>query len=245
MYNKKEGAEGLREKLKRICEILECEYGRKYPKKTNPIDTLILTILSQNTNFKNCEAAYEGLIATFKTWEEVLEAPEEGIAKAITVGGLARIKARRIKSALSRIKEEAGEIDFGFLTAMSTKNAMDFLLSMDGVGQKTAACVLCFSFDKPCFPVDTHIYRICKRLELIPKIYEDRKIRDEIAKIMEENIPKNEICAFHLNLIEHGRRICTARKPKCDECVLKDYCQKIEPQTRNQGIENRILTSVF
>ena len=129
-------SEDLKRCVRRICELLECEYGRKkHPAKTNPIDTLVLTIL----------------------------------------------------------------------------------LSIDGVGQKTAACVLCFSFDKPCFPVDTHIYRICKRLGL------GGNSRKEIASPIEETIAVDKLCAFHLNLIEHGRRICTARKPKCNDCVLKDY----------------------
>ena len=102
-------------------------------------------------------------------------------------------------------------------------------MSMDGVGQKTAACVLCFSFDKPCFPVDTHIYRICKRLGLGVEVTDKRENnREEIAKMMEETIPEDKICTFHLNLIEHGRRICTARKPRCDECVSRDYCRKID-----------------
>jgi len=96
---------------------------------------------------------------------------------------------------------------------------------MDGVGQKTAACVLCFSFDKPCFPVDTHIYRICKRLGLDLGVTDKRKnSRAGIAKVMEETISEDKISAFHLNLIEHGRRICTARNPRCNECVLKGYC---------------------
>ena len=212
-------SEDLKRCVRRICELLECEYGRKkHPAKTNPIDTLVLTILSQTTNFKNCKAAYEGLIAEYKTWQDVLEAPEDDLAKAISIGGLGRIKARRIKNALSRIKEKEGEVDLRFLAAMSTEDAMEFLLSMDGVGQKTAACVLCFSFDKPCFPVDTHIYRICKRLGL------GGNSREEIASLIEETIAGDKLCAFHLNLIEHGRRICTARKPKCNDCVLKDYC---------------------
>ena len=211
-------SEDLKRCVRHICELLECEYGRKHPAKTNPIDTLVLTILSQTTNFKNCKAAYEGLTAEYKTWQDVLEASEEDLAKAISVGGLGRIKARRIKNALSRIKEKEGEVDLRFLAEMSTEDAMEFLLSMDGVGQKTAACVLCFSFDKPCFPVDTHIYRICKRLDL------GGNSREEIASLIEETIAGDKLCAFHLNLIEHGRRICTARNPKCNDCVLKDYC---------------------
>lgn len=212
-------SEDLKRGVRRICELLECEYGlKKHPAKTNPIDTLVLTILSQTTNFKNCKSAYEGLIAEYKTWQDVLEASEEDLAKAISVGGLGRIKARRIKNALSRIKEKEGEVDLRFLAEMSTEDAMGFLLSMDGVGQKTAACVLCFSFDKPGFPVDTHIYRICKRLGL------GGNSREEIASLIEETIAGDKLYAFHLNLIEHGRRICTARKPKCNDCVLKDCC---------------------
>jgi len=109
-------------------------------------------------------------------------------------------------------------VDWRFLAEMRTEDAREFLLIMAGVGLKSGACVLCFSFDKPCFPVDTHIYRICKRLGL------GGNGREEIASLIEETIAGDKLCAFHLNLIEHGRRICTARNPKCNDCVLKDYC---------------------
>ena len=217
------------ERLRRICEILERAYGEKAVEPRNPVEVLVRTILSQNTNEKNTEEAFKSLTARFK-YEELLTASEEEIADAIRKGGLGRVKARRLKTALSALKNAAvqrskmqrsqrnGGDFFHFLEDMEVEEAREFLTSIPGIGQKTASCVLCFAFRKKAFPVDTHIRRIFSR---VLGIHSPR----EIARLVEQSIRSSKIVGFHLNLIEHGRRVCKPQRPKCEICVLRELCE--------------------
>ena len=225
-----EEEEEIGERLRRICEILERVYGEKAVEPRNPVEVLVRTILSQNTNEKNTEEAFKSLTARFK-YEELLAASEEEIADAIRKGGLGRIKARRLKTALSALKNAAvqrskmqrngggkGDFNFHFLEDMGVEEAREFLTSIPGIGQKTASCVLCFAFRKKAFPVDTHIRRIFSR---VLGIQSPR----EIANLVERSIRSSKIVGFHLNLIEHGRRVCKPQRPKCEICVLREVCE--------------------
>ena len=221
------------ERLRRICGILERAYGEKAVEPRNPVEVLVRTILSQNTNDKNTEEAFKSLTARFK-YEELLAASEEEIADAIRKGGLGRIKARRLKTALSALKNasmqrskmqrsqrnggDKGDFNFHFLEDMDVEEARKFLTSIPGIGQKTASCVLCFGFRKNAFPVDTHIRRIFSR---VLGIHSPR----EIARLVERSIRSSKIVSFHLNLIEHGRRVCKPQRPKCEICVLRELCE--------------------
>ncbi|MHC1579804.1 MAG: endonuclease III domain-containing protein [Candidatus Alkanophagales archaeon] len=222
----------MHEKVKKLYELLRAEYGHKERPKADALEVLIRTILSQNTNYRNCARAYENLRKRFPTWDALLAAEEREIADAIRVGGLAGLKARRIKNALRRIKEVAGRLDLDFLKDLDADAAKEFLMSLDGVGAKTAACVLCFSLGKPAFPVDTHIFRICRRLGLIGKgVRRDERGVEALSKLFEGSIAcvggdaPSMLYTLHVNLIEHGRRVCTARNPKCDACVLRALCE--------------------
>jgi len=210
----------ISERLRRICEILERAYGEKAVEPRNPVEVLVRTILSQNTNDKNTEEAFKSLTAKFK-YEELLTASEEEIAYAIRKGGLGRIKARRLKTALSALKNASmqrnGGDFFHFLEEMEVEEAREFLTSIPGIGQKTASCVLCFAFRKKAFPVDTHIRRIFSRVLGIHS-------PQEIARLVERSIRSSKIVGFHLNLIEHGRRVCKPQRPKCEICVLREVC---------------------
>jgi len=209
------------ERLRRICGILERAYGEKAVEPRNPVEVLVRTILSQNTNEKNTEEAFKSLTARFK-YEELLAASEDEIADAIRKGGLGRIKARRLKTALSALKnasmQRSGGDFFHFLEDMEVEEARKFLTSIPGIGQKTASCVLCFAFRKKAFPVDTHIRRIFSR---VLGIHSPR----EIARLVERSIRSSKIVSFHLNLIEHGRRVCKPQRPKCEICVLREVCE--------------------
>ena len=218
--------EEIGERLRRICEILERAYGEKAVEPRNPVEVLVRTILSQNTNDKNTEEAFKSLTARFK-YEELLTASEDEIADAIRKGGLGRVKARRLKTALSALKNASmqrggmqrnGGDFFHFLEDMEVEEARKFLTSIPGVGQKTASCVLCFAFRKKAFPVDTHIRRIFSR---VLGIHSPR----EIARLVERSIRSSKIVSFHLNLIEHGRRVCKPQRPKCEICVLRELCE--------------------
>ena len=217
---------GIGKRLRRICEILERAYGEKAVEPRNPVEVLVRTILSQNTNEKNTEEAFKSLTARFK-YEELLAASEEEIADAIRKGGLGRIKARRLKTALSALKnasmqrggmQRSGGGFFHFLEDMEVEEAREFLTSIPGIGQKTASCVLCFGFRKNAFPVDTHIRRIFSR---VLGIHSPR----EIARLVERSIRSSKIVSFHLNLIEHGRRVCKPQRLKCEICVLRELCE--------------------
>ncbi|MBN1230524.1 MAG: endonuclease III [Anaerolineales bacterium] len=185
-----------------------------------PIDELVSTIISQNTNDINRDKAFFALKKKYPTWEEVREAPAEEIIQTIGVAGLANQKGPRIQQVLAQISEERGELTLDFLKDFSTEEARNWLLKFKGVGPKTAAIVLQFSLDKPAFPVDTHIYRITGRLGLRP----EKMNPDNTHKLMEVLLPPETYYAGHLNIIRLGRDICKARKPECNRCPLVDLC---------------------
>lgn len=187
----------------------------------DPVSELVSTMLSQNTNDTNRDVAYDRLRARFSTWEEVREADPDQVIAAIRPAGLANQKGPRIQDALRLISEERGELDLEFLAEWPTDEAKAWLSSIKGVGPKTAAIVLLFSLGRPAFPVDTHVYRVTRRLGLIgPKVSRE-KAHDELERL----VPSEEYYSFHLNLIRHGRQVCASRKPDCPACVLRDLCE--------------------
>ena len=212
----------LRNKARKICDLLVDAYGDSTPyNRLPPIDELVLTILSQNTSDVNSSRAFEGLKNRFQSWEDVLKANTEDIAAAISCSGLYNIKADRIKAALTEIQNRVGSLDLSILENMPLEDAKKWLTSLHGVGPKTAAIVLLFSFERPALPVDTHVWRVTKRLGLIPRSTSREKAHILLGELIEGS------CIFSLNhnLVTHGRRICIAQKPRCEECVLKRLCQ--------------------
>jgi len=207
--------------LKEVIELLEQEYGpRKWQSDRDPIDVLIGTILSQNTSDANSGRAFASLKAGFDSWEAIAWAPAEHIAQVIKSGGLSQIKAVRIKQVLEQIEKEQGRISLDSLKSKSTAEAEDYLMRLPGVGHKTASCVLLFSLGKPSLPVDTHVFRVAKRLGLI-----DSKLSTEKAHILlQEQTPPSKVYQFHIHMIEHGRRICHPRQPRCNRCILRGIC---------------------
>lgn len=186
-----------------------------------PLDELILTFLSQNTSDTNSGRAFAALKARYPTWQDVLAAPVAELAETIRSGGLAQRKAPRIQAALRRILAERGEFSLDFLVDLPVEEATRWLTSFDGVGHKTAAIVLLFCFNKAAFPVDTHVGRVTRRLGLAGP----RASAEKIKQIWEALVPAEWFYPLHLNLIQHGRRICRAGRPLCPQCVLADICQ--------------------
>ena len=213
------------EKQKRLlkaAELLEAKYGipRWAHEKHDPVSTLVGTILSQNTSDRNSIPAFDSLRKKYATWEKVLNASEKEIAKAIRRGGLANIKARRIKQALAAVKEKSGKLSLSFLKGKSKAEAREFLLSLPGVGWKTASIVLLFSLGIFAFPVDTHISRVSKRLGFIPKDSSLEKAHTTMDKL----VPDRLKASFHGNLIFLGRALCHPRNPECGKCPLNKIC---------------------
>src|SRR5688500_16678514 len=210
-----------RRRLRRITDRLAKEYGRPALRPHGaPLDELVLTVLSQNTNDRNRDVAYARLRDRFPDWEAVARASDAQIEEAIRPGGISKVKAGRIKSMLGAIEVERGSLDLGFLATAPRKEALDFLERLPGVGRKTAACVLLFSFDRPELPVDTHVYRVASRLGLI----RPRAPFEEAHDVLLGATAPEEVYETHVNLIRHGRRICTARAPACRECPLLEIC---------------------
>jgi len=207
--------------IEEVIELLEQEYGpRKWRTDRDPIDVLIGTILSQNTSDANSGRAFVSLKASFGSWEAVASAPAEHIAQVIESGGLSQIKAIRIKQVLEQIKKEQGRISLYSLKAMDMAEAEEYLMRLPGVGHKTARCVLLFSLGKPSLPVDTHIFRVAKRLGLI----DSRASVEKAHSLLQEQIPHSKVYQFHIHMIEHGRQICHARQPRCNRCILRSIC---------------------
>ncbi|MHA1694114.1 MAG: endonuclease III domain-containing protein [Candidatus Helarchaeota archaeon] len=206
--------------INEIILILQDLYGKKnWKPDISPLDILIKTILSQNTSDLNSFRAFDNLKLKFPEWDAVLNSSLENIEDAIRIGGLAKIKSKRIKEILKIIKEKTGDLNINFLKNWEVDEAKKWLLSLKGVGEKTAACTLIFGFNMPIFPVDTHILRVSKRLGLINDITLE-KAHQELKKIF----PPHYYYEVHLNLIEHGRQICRSNNPKCLECKLSNYC---------------------
>ena len=207
--------------IEEVIELLEQEYGPcQWQSGRDPIDVLIETILSQNTSDVNSGRAFTALKTSFDSWEAVASAPAEHIAEVIKSGGLSQIKAVRIKQVLVQIEKEQGRISLDSLKSMNMSEAEDYLIRLSGVGHKTARCVLLFSLAKPSLPVDTHIFRVSKRLGLI----DSRMSIEKSHSLLQEQTPPPKVYQFHVHMIEHGRRICHARQPRCNMCVLKDIC---------------------
>ena len=186
-----------------------------------PMDEMVLTFLSQNTSDLNSGHAFEALKARYPTWQAVLDAPVEELADTIRSGGLAQRKAPRIQKALRRILEERGAFNLDFLAGLPADEAAAWLTSFDGIGHKTASIVLLFCFNKPAFPVDTHVGRVTRRLGLAgPKDSEEK-----IKGIWEASAPAEWFYPLHLNLIRHGRQVCHAQRPACGVCILSEVCR--------------------
>jgi endonuclease-3 len=207
--------------IEKIIKLLEQEYGSlEWQSGEEPVAVLVGTILSQNTSDANSGRAFNSLISSFGSWEAIASAPVEHIAQTIESGGLSRVKAVRIKQILEEIEREQGCISLDFLEAMNVSEARDYLMHLPGVGPKTASCVLLFALGKPCLPVDTHVFRVAKRLGLI----DSRVSIEQAHSLLQKQVPASKVYQFHLHLIRHGRQVCHARRPRCDECVLEGVC---------------------
>jgi len=211
---------------KEIFDAFEKSWGMEARPATDfcyeePLDDLLLTILSQNTNDRNRDKAYAKLRAKYPTWAEVAEAPIEDVIDCVRIAGLGETKAKHIQAVLEIVKEKFGEYSIKTLESWKTENIREFLTSLPGVGVKTAAIVLVFDLGREAFPVDTHISRIARRLGWVPEKMPPAKIQE----YLEATLDGKRFRGGHLNFLEHGRNVCDARKPKCEACSVRKYCK--------------------
>ncbi len=204
-----------------VAAALTQVYGPlDWSRQQGGMDELISCILSQSTNDTNRDRAFARLKKAYPDWEAVRFADLDELTEVVRPAGLANQKAPRIQNVLQVIYEKVGEYSIDFLNDRSLEDAKAWLCSLRGVGPKTAAIVLCFAYGRPAFPVDTHIYRVSKRIGFIP----DKLSANDAHPVMEAITPPEDYYQFHIQLIQHGRDTCHARKPSCDRCSIVEYC---------------------
>ncbi len=204
-----------------VHQALLAFYGEPIWRNPLPaLDELVSTILSQNTNDINRDKAFDALRGRFPTWEAVRDADPAEVVESVRVAGLANQKGPRIQQVLREITRERGNLDLSFLNDLPLEEARAWLMKFNGVGPKTAAIVLCFSLNRPAFPVDTHVYRVSGRLGLRP----EKMSVEDAHPHMESLLPPETYYAAHLNIIRLGREVCQARKPNCPGCPLRPIC---------------------
>ena len=204
-----------------IASQLEEMYGSQtWTRTLSPMDELISCILSQNTSDTNRDRGFDALKEAYPNWEDVRTAPTSELVNVIRPAGLANQKAPRIQQILTTILEERGEYNIDFLRSLPIAEAKAWLTKMNGIGPKTAAIVLCFGFNLPAFPVDTHVNRVSKRIGFMPESISVEDAHD----VMEAIAPPEDYYRFHIQLITHGRTLCKARTPLCEQCPLQSHC---------------------
>jgi endonuclease III len=204
-----------------IVQNLERAYGVPANARTSdPLDMLVKIILSQATSDANSHRTFAALKKRFPTWDEVLRARVSTVAATIRSGGLSNQKAKVIKDVLKQIKTEHGTLDLNFLHDFDAEAASRYLKQFRGIGPKTIACTLLFACRKEVFPLDTHIFRVLRRVGLIPQKSTDQRAHE----IMNRVVPEGKFYSFHVNLIRHGRAVCRPREPLCQRCPIVEYC---------------------
>jgi endonuclease-3 len=210
------------EPLKYIIQNLERAYG--VPENrwagSDLLDMLVSVILSQATSDTNSRRTFAELKRRYPNWDAALAARESSIAAAIKSGGLAAQKAGVIKNLLRQIKERHGSLDLSFVEGMSNEEAVKYLSQFRGVGPKTVACTLLFACGREVFPLDTHIFRVLRRVGLVPERCADARAHALLNRV----VPAGKFYSFHVNLIRHGRKICRPREPLCERCPIVEYC---------------------
>ena len=201
----------IRDRLRKVYGVPVARPHRR------PVDELVLTVLSQSTSDRNRDVAYGRLRRRLPAWEQVRDAPVEEVEAAIRPGGISRVKSARIQAILRALPDP---VSLDHLAGMEVAEARRELCALPGVGRKTAACVLLFSFGMRDVPVDTHVSRVAARLGLLPP----RSPFEVLHVAFLALTPAGQELELHVNLLRHGRRTCHARRPLCPECALRRMC---------------------
>lgn len=209
-------------KISKVIILLKKEFPglKPVPSKSDPLDVLIATMLSQNTTDKTSYIAFRNLKENFKDWNDVMESPVKNIKDSIRVCGLTNQKSASIRNLLKSMKKEYGNLSLEFIRELKDSEIYDKLLQYSGVGNKTISCVLAFSLGRDVFPVDTHVHRVTNRLGLAKASTPDKTFEQ-----LKDRIPKGKKFLLHTLLIRFGRKICRAKNPLCGKCILYDLCE--------------------
>lgn len=221
MANKSRKQTGVNVSIGRIAQVLEEAYGSpRHHNPNDPLDDLIFIVLSRMTQEVKYLRTYRSLRERMPTWDVVCEAPADDLELVLGDAGLARVKTQHIRAILEEIRQREGSLDLSSLRTMSDDDVEKYLTTLPGVARKTAKCVMLYTLGRQVLPVDAHVWRIARRLRLVP----DAPWSEPGSRRLEEGVPGELRAGLHVNLIAHGRAICRARSPRCDQCVIADLC---------------------
>lgn len=211
----------LRSFLRKVNRKLAVYGSDRHGNRRNPLEELVFIILSAQTESYLYIQTFKNLRRRFPTWNSLVTADESEIEAVIHHGGLAQKKATQLKRAMEKIRADAGKLSLRFLTTLSDEEVRTYLTTLPGIGNKSASCIMLYSLERSVFPVDTHVWRICRRLGLTPQVAKPSR---SMELELEAKTPKSLRYSLHVNLVSHGRRICTTYWPKCEQCVLAEMC---------------------
>jgi len=207
-----------------VCKALERAYGRpRLGNPQDPLDDLVFVVLSNRTGPQTADRAYVRIKATFKTWNDVLARPAGVLRTLLRPAGLSNKKTRQIRAALRRIKKDFGDCNLKALQGKAFDDIQAYLVSLPGVSDKVAKCVMMFTMGAQVLPVDVHVHRIATRLGWTIK-----KRADQCHEELEALIPPDQRYAFHVGCILHGRTTCRAEEPTCKQCCIQRHCSYTE-----------------
>jgi endonuclease III len=194
----------------------------RHDNKEDPSDELVFVVLSAQTEEYLYKRTYDRLSAAFPGWVGLAEAPEEQIAELIRAGGLHRKKARQLKGAFTKIVADVGRPRLDVLHDLDDDSILAYLTALPGVSNKTALCVMLYSLGREVFPVDTHVWRIARRLGWAE--HEAPKSTTSSARALQSRVPVSLRYSIHVTLVAHGRACCVPYWPRCDDCALASVC---------------------
>ncbi len=218
----------LTQKTAQVAAQLEEELGIPYEEHPlPPLENLMLTLLSQNTNDVNRDKAYKRLRQRFPDWHEVMQADVKDVTDAIRIAGLANQKSQRMQDILLWIFRQYGSLNLDVICRMDPQKVIETFCQLKGIGIKTISVVLAFSCGVDIFPVDTHVHRLCNRIGLVRP---QTSSAEQTFALMQARVPEGKSFSFHINLIHYGRSTCRARKPLCEICCLQKFCDYYQTQ---------------
>lgn len=207
--------------VRRVCEALDSAYETtRLDNPHDPLDDLVFVILSNKTSADVARRVYRSVKQRFSTWEDVLESPPSVLESLLRPAGLGRVKSRQIRGALRRIKKDFGSCDLTRLRDRAPDSIEEYLIGLPGVSDKVAKCVMMWTLGAQVLPVDSHVHRVARRLG-----WTSRKRADQCHEELEALVPPERRASFHVECILHGRAVCRASSPECENCCIRRYCQ--------------------
>ena len=207
--------------VRRVCEALEKTYGNpRLGNPDDPVDDLVYIIISNKTSPLVAQRTYDQIKEEFVIWDELLNAPPSALKLLLRPAGLARVKSRQIFAALSQIKNDFETCSINNIIGRPDNEIRNYLISLPGVSEKVAKCVMMYTMDIEVLPVDSHVHRITSRLE-----WTSRKRADQCHEELENLIPAKRRYAFHVDCIMHGRIVCRPKEPNCAQCCINHHCR--------------------